>query len=171
MRLPCPPPTVLGVDDFALRKRQTYGTVLIDLERRRPVALLPDRTAETLASWLKTHPGVQVITRDRAKVYAEGAQQGAPAALQVTDRFHLLQNLAEALVQVFTAHGECLDAVNTMLRQQLVSLPMGENAVPKALPDASTLAQPRATQRQVRRQQLHEQVWTLHRQGWTHAAE
>src|SRR6266567_4942767 len=106
-----PTPTILGVDDFALRKRQTYGTILVDLERRQPVALLPERTAETVAQWLREHPGVEVIARDRASAYAEGARQGASEATQVADRFHLLQNLREALDQVFLTHSTVLDVV------------------------------------------------------------
>jgi len=163
-----PTPRVLGVDDFALRKRRTYGTILVDLERRQPVTLLPDRTAATVAQWLQEHPGVQVIARDRSTAYAEGARHGAPAATQVADRFHLLQNLREALDQVFMTHEKALEAVNALMRQEPVLLPDGAVAVPVPPAEPPRPAQQqRATQRQARRQTTYEQVWTLRRQGWT----
>jgi transposase len=157
-RLPVPPcatPTVLGLDDFALRKRQTYGTILVDLEQRKPVALLPDRTAETVAQWLQEHPGVAVITRDRSQAYAEGARHGAPTATQVADRFHLIQNLAEALDRVFTTHHQTLEAVNAAVRQQPVTLPDGTAAVPVPPPPTPPPEQARAAQRAARRQAVY----------------
>src|SRR5215510_10441227 len=161
-----PPPRVLGVDDFALRKRQTYGTILVDLERRQPVELLPDRTAETVAQWLRAHPAVEVIARDRSSTYAEGARQGASEATQVADRFHLLQNLRETLDEVFTTHHHALDTVNAAARQQPVPLPDGTLAVPVPPPPTPARAEQQAAQRAAQRQALCEQVWALHRQGW-----
>ncbi|MES1026233.1 ISL3 family transposase [Gloeocapsa sp. BRSZ] len=168
-RLPLPPivtPQTLGVDDFSFRKRETYGTVLVDLERSRPIALLGDRETETLAAWLLEHPGVQVVSRDRSKAYKAGIIQGAPEAIQVADRFHLLQNLAETLDRVFNLHGKSLKAVEAAHSFSSTTRPDGTVFVPIALPCLTVQEQQRTEQRRTRRLSTYQQVWHLHRQGY-----
>lgn len=96
-RVPFDEPHVIGVDDWALRRGHEYGTLIVDLERHRPLDLLPGRTWEVFSDWLAQHPSVEVVSRDRAECYAHGANAGAPQASHVADRWHLLQNLREAL--------------------------------------------------------------------------
>ena len=91
---------ILGVDDYAYRRGVSYGTLLYDLAERKVVDLLPERSAEFLAAWLRAHPGVKVISRDRGGIYAQGAKEGAPQAVQVADRFHLMQNLGDCLEKI-----------------------------------------------------------------------
>ncbi len=108
-----PPVRICGVDDFAWRKRRCYGTALVDLERHRLIDLLPERSATSVAAWLRQHPEIAVVSRDRGGEYADGARRGAPQATQVAERFHLLRNLGDVVRRVLARHADLVRRVRS----------------------------------------------------------
>ena len=162
-------PKILGVDDFAFRKGHHYGTILVDLDHHQPIALLPDRKAETLADWLQEHPGIEILSRDRSKTYRRGMNDGAPQALQVADRFHLVQNLSETLEDALSGYSAEFKAIEQAQRQSLAaSAPDTVVAVPK--PTASAKVQQQTQVAHQRRIQQQKRIKTLHGQGWPQTA-
>ncbi|MEV5559504.1 ISL3 family transposase [Nonomuraea wenchangensis] len=114
LRIPLPTgrvPRVIGVDDFALRRRHRYATVVIDAETHERIDVLPDRTANTLETWLREHPGIEVVCRDGSATYAEAIRRALPDAIQVADRWHLWHNLCEATLSEVKAHSNCWASV------------------------------------------------------------
>jgi transposase len=161
---------VLGVDDFAWKKRFTYGTILVDLERRKIIDVLADRESATVEAWLKEHPEVEVVIRDRGKDFTKAATVGAPQAQQVVDRFHVVKNLSEVLQEIL---GHC----RAEIRQGEAPLPQLEKAgeePTRPLPTAAIWQQRTPAQvkkvhqaRQASRDDRYHQMTTLRAQGLT----
>lgn len=130
LRIPLPTgrvPRVIGVDDFALRRRHRYAAVVIDAETHERIDVLPDRTADTLEAWLRKHPGVEIVCRDGSATYAEAIRRALPDAVQVGDRWHLWHNLCEAVLSETKALGftGCLNLLHKYINQGRAPRPPG----------------------------------------------
>jgi transposase len=165
-----PPPRYIGVDDWAIRKGHSYGTILIDLERSRVIDILPGRDGEALKTWLQAHPGVEVISRDRWAAYAHAAGQGAPQAIQVADRWHLLKNLREAIERLLQRRSDAVKGCRDRFPlTDLTSVPAPDTPSPVVpAPVDPKPPSPRQQIRQAKRQrrvERYEHVRALHQQG------
>jgi transposase len=177
-------PRVLGIDDWAKLKGQTYGTILVDLESHHPVELLDSREAEAVINWLKAHPGIEIISRDRSLEYAKAATEGAPEAKQVADRWHLLKNLREAIENELMHKPAVLQAAakevpdenevtatnieeETIQTAVIVTPATGEATTEKPASNPPTKVERDKIVRHERRQVRYERVRQLHQDGYS----
>ncbi len=158
---------VLGVDDWALRRGQVYGTILVDLESHQVIDLLPERSPESFAAWLSKHAEVEIIARDRGEQYSQGAAQGAPQAVQVADRWHLLHNLHDALVRVIERFPREL---RDTARQAATPTPPESPRPPPLDPVAPPPSEPTAFPRSPRWQEKYERLLELQRKNYSQRA-
>ena len=160
------PVKILGVDDFAFRRGERYGTILVDLEQRKPIDLLPDREAATLTEWLKKHPEIEVVSRDRASGYASGAKAGSPQALQVADRFHLLKNLLDALEKFLFRQTAAINTAFANIFQLPVSKPQPNPSSPeKPLTSTQQLLNEQKQAKRAAHEQHFQKVKQLYKEG------
>jgi hypothetical protein len=148
--IPAEPLVIAGIDDWAFRRNHRYGTIVCDLDRRRVVALLPDRETATVQSWLSEHPGIEVVSRDRGGGYGEAASKALPHAIQVADRWHLLENASAAF----------LDAVRRSMRD--IRAAIGATTIN---PELLSCAERLRYQGYIRRQEAYDAVVALVREG------
>lgn len=167
---PTPYAQVIGVDDWALKKGQTYGTIICDLERSCPIDLLPDRERESLSAWLRSHPEVRIVSRDRSAAYARGIQEGAPQAIQVADRWHLLKNALDVLRRIADRHyGEIRKAAQITAQfngnHQTFCANRESEVHLKCHPKGLGVSTNHENPSRERRLQLYQSVRRLHQQG------
>jgi len=168
-------PRSVGVDDFALRKGRTYAGVIVDIDAHRPLDILPDCTAATIAAWFAAHPSITLVSRDRGTAIVEGVTRGAPQAIQVADRWHLLKNLGDALECVLVrTRAEWHPALVSVTPEQAGSETVRDEGEGEALTLPVRVPTPRALQaaqeqeaRRARRIAREEEVRRLHGEGWS----
>lgn len=158
---------VVGIDDFALRKGQRYGTIIVDLEKHQVIDLLPDREAETVKKWLQQYSRIEIISRDRAQAYAEAATAGAPQAVQIADRFHIIKNLMEAVEQSLSRHHSTLRqaAVAILPEQYQAAISDVNKTISLAAIPRSKSEELRSQQRREKRLARYQEVQRLYKEG------
>lgn len=164
MAVPTPPVGLvsqLGLDDWSFRRRKQFGAILVNLETHRILDLLPDRSAPTAASWMQAHPEIELVSRDRSKEFATAVAQGAPQAVQVLDRFHLMQNLVE---QVDVVVSRCVADLRRRLPRP-TSKPASHTPTAEWKPTPPPHVTRRQDARQQARQARYEQVLALRQEG------
>jgi len=174
---PIEPVVALGVDDWSQRKGHIFGTILVNLEAHKVIDLLPDRTADSLVTWLEGHSTIEFVTRDRAGAYAEAVRRGAPTAVQVADRFHVLKNLTDVVERVVSRQQGALHAAAEAVLQQQQTIQAVSAPIPMVVgepmngPPAPLVADARLTAAlHDRRKARDDEVLTLHEQGATFAS-
>jgi transposase len=163
---PTGPVIQLGIDDFSFKRGRTFGTILVNLQTHQVIDVLADRKAETSATWMASHPEIQLVSRDRAGDYASAAASGAPQATQCADRFHLLQNLGEALEGVLARHQV---ANRTHLAQESRATPLS-TAQPGPPPTLSPKAAQHSQAKREERLARYQHVVALHKLGFSQTA-